>query len=144
MAHWLVKTEPETYAWSDLVRDGRGRWDGVRNHSAKLNLMAMRTGDEVVIYHSVAEKAAVGLAQVVREHYPDPTAELTEGKANPWVCVDVAPVRALACPVPLAAFKAQYGTDQPLGRVEMLRQNRLSVVPLRPAEFAEIVRLGGG
>ena len=143
MAHWLVKTEPDTYAWADLVRDGRGRWDGVRNHSAKLNLMAMRVDDEVIVYHSVADKAAVGVARVVREHFPDPTAEVPAGKSNPWVCVEIAPVRALAKPVPLADIKAQYGSDQPLGRVEMLRQNRLSVVPLRPAEFAELLRLGG-
>ena len=143
MAYWLMKTEPETYAWSNLVHDGRGRWDGVRNHSAKLNLMAMRLGDEVVFYHSVADRAAVGVARVVREHYPDPTAEVPAGKSNPWVCVDIEPVRPLPVPVPLAAIKAQYGTDQPLGRVEMLRQNRLSVAPLRAHEFAEILRLGG-
>jgi predicted RNA-binding protein with PUA-like domain len=143
MAHWLVKTEPDTYAWADLVRDGHGRWDGVRNHSAKLNLMAMRLGDEVIVYHSVADKAAVGVARVVREHFPDPTAEVPAGKPNPWVCVEIEPVRPFAQPVPLAAFKAQYGTGQPLGRVEMLRQNRLSVVPLRPGEFAEVLRLGG-
>jgi predicted RNA-binding protein with PUA-like domain len=142
MHYWLMKTEPDAFSWQDLVRDGLGRWDGVRSHSAKLHLKAMQVGDLVMIYHSNVGKEVIGLARVVREHYPDLTANMPEGKDNPWVAVDVAPVRPLVQPVPLAAIKAEYGTDGPLGKVELIRMNRLSVVPLRPEEWQRLLELG--
>ncbi len=128
----MVKSEPTAYAWSDLVKDGRTAWTGVRNFQARLNLRAMRKGDHVLFYHSVVGKEVVGLAEVVKEAYPDPTAQ--EGD---WSCVDLAPVKALAKPVPLATIK----TNAKLQDIKLLRQSRLSVMPVTAAEFAEIERL---
>ena len=116
------------------MREGRGRWDGVRNFQARNNLRSMDPGDRCLFYHSVSERAVVGICEVVRAAYPDPTAE-----SGDWSCVDVAPVRALEHPVGLAAIKA----DPELAQIEMLRLNRLSVVPLRPAEYERILELGG-
>lgn len=132
---WLVKTEPEKYAWTDLVRDGRTFWDGVRNAQARNNLAAMRRGDRVLWYHSVDEKAVVGVAEVVREHYPDPTTDDPR-----WVVVDLAPVAGFARPVTLAEVKA----DPALRELPLVRQSRLSVMPLPPEAFDAIVTLGGG
>ncbi|MBP6865813.1 MAG: EVE domain-containing protein [Candidatus Didemnitutus sp.] len=130
--YWLVKQEPEDYAWTDFVRDGRTAWTGVRNYAARNNLKAMRTGDEVLFYHSGDAKAVVGLARVVRTAYPDPTAD-----EDGWVAVDLAPVEALPAPVTLAQVKA----DAALQEIALVRQSRLSVMPLRAAEFARIRRL---
>ena len=131
--HWLVKTEPEAYAWSDFVRDGRTDWTGVRNFQARNHLRAMRVGDAVLFYASVTTKAVLGVAKVSRLAFPDPTA--TEGD---WSAVELAVVRALVRPVDLATIKAEPG----LAEIALLRQSRLSVLPLTPAEFARIVELG--
>lgn len=134
MKHWLVKQEPAAYSWDDFVRDGKTAWTGVRNFQARNNLQAMRRGDRVLYYHSVTGKAVVGEAEVVREAYPDPTA--TEGA---WVCVDLRPVRALKNAVTLDAIKA----DPRLSEIALLRQSRLSVMPLGAAEYRAIVGLAG-
>ncbi len=132
MASWLVKTEPGEYSWADLVREGRTHWDGITNPQAQLNLRAMAEGDTVVVYHSQTDKAAVGLAEVVRPAYPDPT-----DPAGKRVWVDIAPVRALARGVTLAELKQEaVFTTSPL-----VRQPRLSVVPLNDDQLAAIVRL---
>ena len=133
MRHWLMKSEPEAYSWATLVRDKKGRWDGVRNYTARNNLRAMAKGDLCLFYHSVTEKAVVGICKVVGTAYPDPTAETGD-----WYCVDVAPVRALKTPVELSTIK----TDPSLAQIELLRLGRLSVVPLRPEEFERILELG--
>ena len=135
MRHWLLKSEPEAYSWTNLVRDKKGRWDGVRNYTARNNLRAMAIGDLCLFYHSVSEKAVVGICKVVGTAYPDPTAEKGD-----WSCVDVAPVRPLEIPVELAAIK----TDPALAGIELLRQGRLSVVPLSKPEFDRILELGSG
>jgi predicted RNA-binding protein with PUA-like domain len=131
--HWLVKTEPSTYAWSDLVRDGGTRWDGVRNPLARNHLGAMRKGDLVLVYHSGDEKAVVGIAKVKRTAYPDPTAD-----DERWLAVDLAAVRPLAKPVPLATIKH----DRKLAGMPLVRQGRLSVMPVGDAEFAHVLKLG--
>jgi len=128
MAHWLMKSEPTSYGWHDLVRDGATEWDGVRNNAARLHLRAMTAGDEAFFYHSMADKAVVGIMRVVRGPAPDP-------KDPAWVSVRVAPVRPLAKPVTLAAIKAEPS----LAKMELIRQSRLSVAPVREAEWAKIL-----
>jgi predicted RNA-binding protein with PUA-like domain len=132
--YWMVKQEPTAYSWESLVKDERTAWTGVRNFQARNNLRAMRKGDPVLYYHSVTGKAVVGIAKVAAQASPDPTA--TEGD---WVSVDLVPVRTLPRPVPLDAIKAR----SKLKKIALLRQSRLSVMPLTAAEYAEIVRLGG-
>jgi predicted RNA-binding protein with PUA-like domain len=132
--YWLVKQEPSTYSWDQLVRDGRTCWDGVRNHQARNNLAAMRMGDRVLFYHSVVGQAVVGIAEVAREAYPDPTT-----KDAHWVAVDLVPVKALRRPVTLEAIKAAPA----LRDIPLLRQSRLSVMPLEQAAFDAIVKMGG-
>jgi predicted RNA-binding protein with PUA-like domain len=134
MAHWLIKTEPEEYSWADLERDRKAAWTGVRNFAARNNLRAMAKGDLCLFYHSMSEKAVVGVAQVARTAYPDPTA--AEGD---WSSVDVKPAFALERPVTLVQIKA----DKSLAGMELLRQSRLSVCPVTKAEYARIVKLGG-
>ena len=134
MAHWLIKTEPGAYAWADLVRDKKTAWTGVRNFLARNNLRAMAKGDLCLVYHSVSEKAIVGVARVTRKAYPDPTA--TDGD---WSCVDIAPAFPLKRPVTLAQIKA----DPALRDMALLRQSRLSVCPVSKTEFDRIVALGG-
>jgi predicted RNA-binding protein with PUA-like domain len=131
-SYWLVKSEPTSYSFDQLVRDGKTAWTGVRNYQARNNLAAMKRGDEVLFYHSVIGKEIVGLTKVERVAYPDPTAE--EGS---WQAVDLVPVRRLKRPVTLAEIKA----DESLRKTALLRQSRISVVPLRPAEFARIIKL---
>jgi len=133
--YWLVKSEPETYAWADLVRDRRTDWTGVRNYAARLHLKAMRPGDEVFFYHSGEAKSIVGIARVTKPAFPDTTAD-EEG----WVAVELAPVGPLKTPVTLAQVKAIAA----LKDLALIRQGRLSVQPLKPAEFALIRKLGGG
>ena len=129
MAYWLLKTEPEEYAFEDLVREGTTAWSGVRNPQAQANLRAMRPGDRVVIYHS-GERRAVGVAEVVKPAYPDPT-------AAPLVCVDLRAVEVLPAPVPLEALKLEAA----FAGSALLRQGRLSVVPLSPAEWEDLTEL---
>jgi predicted RNA-binding protein with PUA-like domain len=132
MSYWLVKSEPEAYAWSQLAKDGVTAWTGVRNFAARNHLRAMKSGDHVFFHHSGEEKSVVGLAQVVKEAYPDPTA--TEGD---WSCVDLVPARALAKPVTLAAIKA----DKILKEMVLARQSRSSVSPVKEMEFKRLVKL---
>ena len=131
-AYWLVKQEPEAYSWDDFVRDGRTAWTGVRNFQARNNLKAMRKGDRVLFYHSVSEKAVVGIAGVARAAYADPTA-----KEGDWVCVDLIPVKRLPQPVPLARIKA----SAQLAKIALLKHSRLSVVPLTHEEFDAMVNM---
>lgn len=129
---WLVKQEPTAYSWVDFVKEGRAVWTGVRNFQARLNLRAMRTGDAVLFYHSVVGKEIVGIAKVAAEAYPDATA--TEGD---WSCVDLTPVRVLKRPVTLDEIKA----SATLRDIKLVKQSRLSVMALAPAEYAEILLL---
>ena len=131
--YWLVKSEPETYAWADLVRDGKTAWTGVRNYAARIHLNAMRPGDRVLYYHSGAEKAVVGTAEVSRAAFPDMTAD-----EPGWVAVELKAGPALANPVTLAAVKA----DPALAKMTLLRISRLSVQPVLRAEFDHILKLG--
>ena len=130
MAYWLMKSEPESYSWDDLVRDGSTEWDGVRNPQAAINLRAMAVGDRAFFYHSGDEKAAVGIMEVSRTARPD-------GPDGKWSSVAVKPVEPLAKPVTLKAMKA----DPALAEMKMIRQSRLSVSPVSEAEWAAILAL---
>jgi len=134
MNYWLVKSEPAAYAWAAFVQDGRTAWTGVRNFQARNHLRAMKTGDLVCFYHSVTDKQVVGVAKVIKEFYPDPTA--TEGD---WSCVDLQPVRPLPNPVSLDAIKA----DALLKTMPLVKQSRLSVTPLTGAQFRRLMKLAG-
>jgi predicted RNA-binding protein with PUA-like domain len=135
MPAWLVKTEPNEYSYDDLVRDGDAEWDGVTNAQAQINLRSMQVGDAIVVYHSGSERSAIGLARVVKAPYPDPT-----DPAGKRVWVELRAERRLDRAVPLAAMKADPGFEgSPL-----VRQSRLSVVPLNEAQLAIIQRLGAG
>lgn len=131
MAYWLMKSEPASYSWSDLVRDGGTEWDGVRNNAARLHLRAMKKGDEAFFYHSMSDKAVVGIMRITREAQPDP-------KDADWVSVRVEPVRPLE-PVTLSAIKAEPA----LAKMELIRQSRLSVAPVRDEEWAKILQMAG-
>jgi len=130
MAYWLMKSEPGTYAWDDLVRDRATEWDGVRNPAARLHLKAMKAGDEALFYHSGDERAAVGIMRISRAGRPDP-------KDANWVSVAVEPVRPLARPVTLKAIKA----EPKLAKMELIRQSRLSVAPVRDEEWRTILKM---
>jgi predicted RNA-binding protein with PUA-like domain len=131
---WLVKSEPSAYSWTDLVRDGKTQWTGVRNFTARNNLRAMRKGDAVLYYHSVTAKAVVGIAKVMREAYPDSTA-----KEGDWSAVDLAAEKPLGGPVALDEIKR----NPKLKEMALLRLSRLSVQPVTAVQFEEIVRMGG-
>jgi predicted RNA-binding protein with PUA-like domain len=131
MAHWLMKSEPGSYSWDMLVRDGSTEWDGVRNNAARLHLRAMKAGDEAFFYHSMDERSVVGIMRVSREARPDP-------KDGDWVSVEVEPVRAIG-PVDLKTIKA----DPRLAGMELIRQSRLSVAPVRDEEWAVVLELAG-
>src|SRR5256885_11286526 len=128
---WLVKSEPSAYSWENLLADGKTAWTGVRNYTARNNLRAMRKDDAVFFYHSVVGKEIVGIAKVVREAYPDPTA-----KEGDWSAVELAPEKALPKPVALEEIKG----NAKLKEMALLRLSRLSVQPVTKAEFDEIVR----
>ena len=132
MPHWLMKSEPESYSWADLVRDGGTEWDGVRNNAARLHLKAMKPGDDAFLYHSMSDKAVVGIMRITREAQPDP-------KDTNWVSVRVEPVRALPRPVTLAEIKA----EPKLAKMELIRQSRLSVAPVREEEWQLVLRMAG-
>ena len=134
MNFWLVKSEPDAFSWQQLVAAGVEPWTGVRNHAAKLNLKAMRQGDRVFFYHSQVGREIVGVAEVVREAYPDPTAETGD-----WVCVDLRALAKLPRPVTLAAMKA----DAALEGLALIRQSRLSVVAVSAEHWRHICALGG-
>lgn len=130
---WLVKQEPEAYSWDTFVGDGLTDWTGIRNFQARNNLRAMKKGDFVLFYHSVSDKSVVGIAQVKREAYPDDTAE-----DGDWSAVDLVPLKAMREPVSLDAIK----TDAGLRDMALIKQSRLSVMPLTKAQFERILKLG--
>jgi len=132
-SYWLAKSEPFKYSWDDFVRDGKTYWDGVRSAEARNNLAAMKKGDFVLFYHSNEGKEVVGIARVSAEAYQDPTTD-----DERWVVVDLEPVVALRDAVPLSAIKA----DPALAEIALVRQSRLSVLPLRRPEFVRILKLG--
>lgn len=132
MKYWLIKQEPSSYSWQDFLADKKTAWTGVRNFQARNNLKAMKKGDRAFYYHSGEDKAVVGIAEIVKEAYPDPTA--TEGD---WVCVDVAAVKPLKRPVTLAEIKG----GKSLAGMVLLRNSRLSVQPVAAAEFGEIIKM---
>lgn len=134
MAHWLVKSEPNTYSFDDLRRDGRTVWDGVRNNAAALHLKAMKVGDEVLFYHSQEGLAVVGIARVSKEAFSD-----ASDPSGRFVAVELEPVRPLKAPVTLAEMKAEPA----LSEMAMVRQSRLSVSPVAEAEWAAILRMAG-
>ncbi|HEY3040964.1 MAG TPA: EVE domain-containing protein [Pyrinomonadaceae bacterium] len=134
-SYWLVKQEPETYSWSDFVSDGGTDWTGVRNYQARNNLREMKTGERVLFYHSGKDKAVVGLAEVVKSAYPDPTADDEQ-----WVAVDLKPIKSLKNPVPLAAIRY----DKRLSQLPLIRQSQLSVMSLTKDEFEILVATGEG
>ncbi len=132
MAFWLLKSEPSVYSFDDLVRDGSTFWEGVRNYQARNNLRAMKKGDTAFIYHSVDEKRVCGTAVVSREAYPDPT-----DKTGEWSVVEIQPQKKFPNPVTLAQFK----TDALLKGTALVRQSRLSVVPIDAKQAARILEL---
>src|SRR5471032_1456609 len=132
MNYWLVKSEPETYSWSQFVKDGKTAWTGVRNAAARLHLRAMKFGDRVFFYHSGGEKSVIGLARVAKEFYPDATAD--EGD---WSCVDLAAEKVLGRPVTLAEIKA----DKILKEMILAKQSRLSVSPVTREQFERLLKL---
>ena len=132
MNYWLVKSEPETYSWSQFVKDGQTAWTGVRNYAARLHLRAMKSGDRVFFYHSGEEKSVVGLARVMKEFYPDATADQGD-----WSCVDLAAEKELSRPVSLAEIKA----DKILKEMVLAKQSRLSVSPVTAAQFERLLKL---
>jgi predicted RNA-binding protein with PUA-like domain len=134
MNYWLLKTEPETFSWDDLVKQGKSMWDGVRNYQARNNLRKMKTGDIVFFYHSVKNPAIVGLAEVVKEHYPDPTA-----KEGDWSVVEVKPIRKLNREIPLAEIKQ----NPVLSEMVLVKSSRLSVQPVTEAEYGIVLEMAG-
>lgn len=132
MARWLMKSEPHVYSWDDLVRDGATDWDGVRNNAARLHLRAMKPGDEAFFYHSGDERAVVGLMRIAGPGKPD-------GEDGAWVKVPVEPIRRLPRPVTLKEVKA----EPRLAKMELIRQSRLSVSPVRDEEWAKVLELAG-
>lgn len=135
MQHWLVKSEPEAYSWETFFRDKKTAWTGVRNFAARNHLRAMRKGDQVLFYESVTTKAVVGVAEVTKEAFPDQTAD-----DGDWSAVELKAVRNLASPVTLDRIKA----EKSLANIMLVRQGRLSVLPLKSDEYAAIMTLGSG
>ncbi len=133
MQFWLVKQEPSKYSWEEFLNDKKTYWDGVRNYQARNNLQAMKKGDQVFFYHSVVGKQIMGIAQVTRESYPDPTID------DPaWVVVDLKPIKSLNVPVTLAQVKSH----PKLKEISLIKQSRLSVMPLTPSEYKIILEMG--
>ncbi|MDQ3073217.1 MAG: EVE domain-containing protein [Bacteroidota bacterium] len=133
MNYWLLKTEPETFGWQNIVKDKKATWDGVRNYAARNNLREMKTGDLAFMYHSVVGKEVVGIMRVIKESYPDPT---TDDKQ--WLAVDFEPVEKLSRPVTLSEIKS----DPELTSIKLIKYSRLSVMPLEKEEFDRICFLG--
>jgi predicted RNA-binding protein with PUA-like domain len=132
---WMVKQEPEAYSWDDFVRDGRTDWTGVRNFQARNNLRQMKAGDRVLFYHSGSGKCVVGVAEVAKAAYPDPTADDSQ-----WVAVDLKPVKPFRESVPLASIRYH----PKLSNLPLIRQSQLSVMPLTREEFETIMAMGTG
>jgi predicted RNA-binding protein with PUA-like domain len=135
MNYWLAKSDPDTYGWSDLVRDGKTTWDGIRNYKARNFLREMKPGDLVLFYHSGEEKSVVAAMKILSEPFPDKTSE-----EDIWSAVDVAPAWRLKNPVTLSRIKAEPA----LQKIHLVREGRLSVMPLEKEAFDRIVSLGGG
>jgi predicted RNA-binding protein with PUA-like domain len=133
MNHWLLKTEPETYSWDDLVKDKKTTWDGVRNFQARTHLKHMQKGDVVFVYHTGDEKAIIGTARVMKEGYPDP-------KDKDWIVVDLSPEKKLKKSITLSQIKS----DKRLSDMVLVRASRLSVQPVKPEEFEMIIALSEG
>ncbi len=133
MNYWLMKTEPSTYSWDDLVRDKKTIWDGVRNYAARLHLNAMQKGDQILIYHSMEDKAVVGTAKITREGFADP-------KDKDWTVVEIAPGKKLKKPVTLAMVKG----DKRLAHMVLVKNSRLSVQPVKAEEFDMILAMSEG
>lgn len=131
MAYWLMKSEPSSYSWADLIRDGGTMWDGVRNNAARLHLRAMKAGDEALFYQSMEDRSVVGIMRITGTGQPD-------GPDGNWVKVPVEPVRSLAKPVTLTAIKA----EPKLAKMELIRQSRLSVAPVREEEWKLVLEMG--
>jgi len=131
MKYWLVKSEPESYSFDDLIKEGKTDWTGIRNFQARNNLREMRVGDKVLFYHSVSEKSVTGLAEVSKESFPDPTDEK-------WIAVEIEPVEKFAKPITLEAIKV----EKSLENVALIKQSRLSVIPLTKDEYKQIVQMG--
>ena len=134
MSYWLVKSEPFKYSWEEFVNDGGTYWDGVRNYQARNNLKSMKKGDRVLYYHSNEGLEVVGVAKVVKEFYQDPTTD-----DDRWVVVDLEPVKALKNPVSLSAIKG----EKSLRNISLIKQSRLSVMPVTKDEFDSIIKMGG-
>jgi predicted RNA-binding protein with PUA-like domain len=134
MAYWLVKSEPSVYSWDDLVREGKTCWSGIRNYAARLHLRNMKKGDQVLFYHSNQGTDIVGIAEVIREHYQDPTTD-----DDRWSAVDIKPVRKLKRPVPLEIIKK----DKRLSEMALVRIGRLSTQPVTAGEWAVVLGLAG-
>lgn len=134
MNYWLVKSEPSVYSWEQFVKDKKATWDGVRNFAARNHMKTMKKGDEVFFYHSNEGLAIVGIAEVIKEHYQDPTTEDTN-----WVVVDLKPLKALPSPVSLSAMKA----DKAFENMALIRIGRLSVSPVSAAEHNKILKMAG-
>jgi predicted RNA-binding protein with PUA-like domain len=132
--HWLVKSEPSAYSWADLIREKQTAWTGVRNFQARNNLRAMKKGDLVLFYQSVTDPSVQGITKVVREAYPDPTA-----KEGDWSCVDLAAVKPLPSPVTLQEIKG----EKSLSEISLIKQSRLSVMPITPGEYERILGMSG-
>ena len=132
MNYWLIKSEPNTYSWDDLVKLGRDHWDGVRNYQARNNIKAMKPGDLALFYHSVNEKSVVGIAECVSEHYPDPTTD-----DDRWVVVDFVPKEKLKKPVTLEQIKSTPSLDN----MVLVKNSRLSVQPVEREEFDTVLAL---
>ncbi len=135
MAFWMVKTEPGEFSYQDLVRDGKTVWDGVRNHQAKNNLGKMKKNDWVLVYHSVTDKQVVGLAKVSKEAYADPT----DNPTQTWLVTEIVPVEAFKTPISLETIK----NHPVLSQIPLVKQSRLSVMPLEQSDFEAILTLGG-
>jgi predicted RNA-binding protein with PUA-like domain len=137
MAHWLLKSEPDAFSWDELKKRGANGepWTGIRNHTAKLNLMKMKKGEHGFFYHSNVGKEIVGICEIVRAAYPDPTAKAGE----PWMAVDIKAVEAMPKPVTLADIKA----EPKLAAIQLLKQSRLSVPPITDAEWKIVCKMGG-
>lgn len=133
MAYWLMKSEPDVYGWDDLVAEGEGTWDGVRNHAAALHLKSMQVGDQALFYHSNIGKEAVGIVTISKTAHPDPT----EPEGTRWVAVRVKPLKKLARAVSLAAIKGEAA----LSDMAMIRQSRLSVSPVTASEWRHIMTM---
>ena len=133
VSFWIIKQEPSQYSWQQFEKDGSTYWDGVRNYQARNNLKAMKKGDKLLFYHSVIGKEIVGIAEVTRESYPDPTTN-----DERWVVVDLKPLKAFKVPVSLEIIKAH----KELSDIPLIKQSRLSVMPIKKKDFQTLIKLG--